>query len=261
MRVRACNFDLAIDAQIDMRNAFLLYLIGAKRRLGFDITGGGAFLTDVPEFQWGKVNLLEARLSLMDYLGINTDDKATELPVARESVEWAEAYLERNGFDKVKVVGIHPGASVREKLWQSEKFAGVTDYFRSSGYQPVIIEGPSDRETVGAIVSLCKVPPPRLKTELKNAVAFMSLCRLVLCLDSAALHIAGAVGTPAVAIYGPKWPELTKPFNDNIEVVWDENVDCRPCEYGHCKKKNFTCMDAISVEAVISKCQEMLWRA
>ena len=256
--LRKEKFDLAIDAQIDMRNAFLMYLIRAKRRLGYDITGGGAFLTDVPEFPVEMVNLLETRLSLLNYLSIDTSDKKTELAIGKENIEHVETYIKEKSLIKNKVVGIHPGASVKEKYWKSERFAKVIDHLVARGYCPVIIEGPDDRKSVDSILSLCKTQASRLKTSLKNVAAFMSSCRLIVCLDSAAIHIAGAVNTPVVALYGPKWPEMTRPFNDNIEIIWDDSFDCRPCEYGHCKNIGHSCMDAISSESVIRKIDKVL---
>lgn len=256
--LRREKYDLAIDAQIDMRNIFLMYLVGAKRRLGYDITGGKAFLTDVPEFPEGLYNLLEGRLSLLNHLYIDTSDKKTELPVEDKSRQWVESFLIQNNLHPQRLVGIHPGASLREKLWQPQRFTEIIDYLRSTGYQPVVIEGPQDKEIVDSIMHGCKTPATRLKTNLKNLVAFISRCRLIVCLDSAAIHIAGAVNVPVIAIYGPKWPELTKPVNDNIEILWSDDFDCRPCEYGHCEHIGHSCMDAISVDAVINKINEML---
>lgn len=257
-QLRNEKFDLSIDAQIDMRNAFLLYLTGAKRRLGYDITGGRIFLTDVPEFPKNIANLLEARLSLLNYLGVDTKDKTTELPIGQENNDWVDSYLEKHNLNKGKIVGIHPGASKKEKLWQAARFAKVIEFLNSRGYQPVIIEGPNEEKIVTSIISKCKVRPPSLSSNLKNVAAFISRCELTFCLDSAVIHLAGAVNIPTVAIYGPKWPELTKPFNYNIEIIWDESFKCRPCEYGNCKNKNYTCMDAIDADTVIQKIDKML---
>jgi len=256
--LRKENFDLAIDAQIDMRNAFLMYLVGAKRRLGYDITGGGVFLTDVPAFPVETVNFLQVRLSLLNYLGIDTSDKRTELAIGKKNIEHVETYIREKSLNKDKIVGIHPSASMKIRHWEPERFAEVINHLADRGYCPVIIEGPDDGKIVDTILSLCQAQPPRLKTSLKNVAAFMSCCRLIVCLDSAAIHIAAAVNTPVVALYGPKSPEMTKPFNDNIETIWDDSFDCRPCEYGHCKNIGHSCMDAISTEAVIRKVDAML---
>jgi lipopolysaccharide heptosyltransferase II len=234
-KLRKEKFDLAIDAQIDMRNVLLMFLIGAKTRLGYDITGGGIFLTDAPEFPDDKNNLLDARLSLLECLGIDCPDKSTELQIMQEAKEWVESYLAQNNLNENRLVAIHPGASVKEKLWQSEKFAEVVDYLANKGFEPVIIEGPNDSDTVNSIVSLCKTYPPIFKSNLKNVVAFISRCCLIICLDSAAIHLAAAVGTPVVAIYGPKWPELTRPSRDNMDSIGTESVIRKVDELLACK--------------------------
>lgn len=257
-RLRREKFDLAIDAQIDMRNAFLMYLAGARRRLGYSITGGETFLTDIPELPKNIDNLSEMRLSILNYLGIDTANKIAELVVTNRAQAWMDAYLVQAGFGGAKLVAVYPGASKSEKLWRCERFAEVIDYLYQKNYQPVLIEGPLDRIVVTAIVAKCKNHPPVLKTNLGNLVAFIQRCYLVICVDSASIHLAGAVNTPAIAIYGPKWPQLTLPFNNNIEAIWDKHFNCRPCEYGHCKNPGYTCMDAIQTKTVIDKIDKML---
>jgi len=201
---------------------------------------------------------LEGRLSLLHYLDIDTSDKKTALPVGDDNRQWIESFLIQNKLHPQRLVGIHPGASVREKLWQPQRFIEIIEYLFSNGYQPVVIEGPQDQEMVDSIIRECRISVIRLKTNLKNVVALISRCHLLICLDSAAIHIAGAANIPVIAIYGPKWPELTKPFNDNINILWSDDFDCRPCEYGHCKYEGQSCMDAIGVDAVIKIINEIL---
>ena len=166
--------------------------------------------------------------------------------------------MEQNNLKHHRIVGIHPGASKKEKLWEYEKFAEVVDYLSLKGYQPVLIEGPGDFNTVRDIILKCNTKPPRVKTSLKNVVAFISRCKLIICLDSSAVHIAAAVGTPVIALYGPQSPDYTKPFSNNIEIIWNENLHCRPCEYGKCKYEFNLCMQSISSDQVINKIDKFL---
>jgi ADP-heptose:LPS heptosyltransferase len=241
-----------------MRNIILMYLSGTKRRLGYNITGGDLFLTDLPEFPEHIDNLLHARLSILSYLGIDITDKSTELPIGEENRLWAKSFLSENKIDCQRLIAIHPGASVKENRWQPDRFVKVIEYLCLKGYQPVIIEGPIDEYAVNAIVSKCNLPILRVKTGLKNVAALISSCRLIICLDSASMHIAGAVKTPAVVIFGTKWPEVTRPFNDNISVLWDDSFDCRPCKNDSCENTGQSCMDAISAEAVIQEINKRL---
>lgn len=254
LRRRKC--DLAIDAQIDMRNAILMFLIGAKNRLGYAVTGGGSFLTHIAQFPEEMGNLLEARLSILKYLGITEFDQTTMLPVGKDPLTKAKSFLEEHKIDRKKLVVIHPGASKKEKRWSSTKFSEVIAFLEERGMTVVILEGPEDRKIVSEIQEKVANPIICFEGRLRDVTAFMSQCRLLICLDSAAIHLAGATGTAALAIYGPKWPLLTRPSADNIKVIWNEKLDCRPCEYGHCKQKTILCMESITSSDVINKIEE-----
>lgn len=258
LSLRREGFDLVIDAQIDFRNAFLMFLTGARRRIGYDIVGGRTFLTDVPEFPDGVVHLLEGRLSLLNYMGIDTGDKSYERLVDMDSIRWAECFVFENGIAGRKIVAVHPGASVREKLWGAEKFARVIGYLDGAGFCPVLVEGPGDGPVVSGIKGFMKKDVITLKTGLKNLMAFFDVCSLVVCLDSAASHLASAVNTPAVVLYGPQWPHLAKPFDEQIVAVWKDGIDCRPCAYTECGKTVNRCMQDISVDDVITSIKRLL---
>lgn len=248
--LRRQKFDLAIDAQIDFRNIFLMYLAGARRRLGYDIVGGRLFLTDIPEFPRDVVHLLEGRLSVLRYLGADIQDKTYRLPLSADARQWLDLFWKGKGLSGREVVAIHPGASTIEKLWRADRFVEVIRFLQKRQYVPVLIEGPQDTDVVEEILGLLGGDILVLKSSLAHCMAFFSRCRLLICLDSAASHLASAVGTPAVVLYGPQWPFLAKPFDDHIVAVWNENVDCRPCVYKKCQKPVHDCMEKISVQDV-----------
>jgi len=251
-KLRKEHFDLSIDAKIDFRNIFLMYLIGAKRRLGYDITGGRAFLTDIPEFPMDVVHISEASLSLLNYMGSDTSNKTTELFVSEDAINWVEDFLKNISDSSEKLIGIHPGASKEERLWKPDRFAKVIESLRSKNYYPVIIAGPKDERVTNEIVSLLdNYHIPVVRTSLRNVVALVKKCKLIICLDSGILHIGAAVGTPCVSLYGPNSPEETRPLTGNSIALFNDKLDCRPCEYGKCKKGKNICMTSIKVENVL----------
>ncbi len=256
--LRKRKIDLAIDAKIDMRNALLMFLIGAKRRLGYAITGGSSFLTDVPEFPENILNLLEARLSILNYLGIECTDKSTILPVNENSLITVENFIKENNIDQKKLIGIHPGASKKEKLWPAKNYGKVIKYLIDKEMAVVLIEGPNDKQIIKEIQKQLITPVPTFRGSLQEVLGFISRCRLLICLDSAAIHLGSAVGTSILAIYGPKWPELTKPLVENVRILWNETLECRPCEYGKCKFKTNICMESITPEQVIYVINELI---
>jgi heptosyltransferase II len=258
--LRGRGIDLAIDAQIDVRNAFTMFMIGVKRRLGYVLTGGGRFLTDAPPYPANVSNLLEARLSLLNYLGIDCNDKSTLLPIQPSNVKFAESFLKINNLSKDNFVCIHPGASKQEKLWPALNFAEVINYLYGNGYYPVIIEGPMDGDIVNALQKAVVATIPCFKGTIAQVMALISLARLLVCLDSSAIHFAGAAGTSALAIYGPQPPSLTKPFASNIKIIWNDSLDCRPCEYGVCKYGINKCMESIKPKQVMEEINKIIAR-
>lgn len=258
IKLKSRRIDLAIDAQIDVRNAFAMFMTGAKRRLGYAITGGKRFLTDVPHCPADVNNLLEARLSLLNYLGIDCSDKSTSLPIQSAHIIHAESFLKLHNISKAQLICIHPGASRHEKLWPALNYAEVIDYLYGTGYMPVLFEGPMDGAIVETIQKTVGHEVPCFKGTITQVMAFVSLAKLLICLDSSAVHFASAVGAPALAIYGPQSPALTRPFASNIQVLWNDALDCRPCEYGACQQGINKCMTSISARSVIQHISSML---
>lgn len=249
--LRSERFDLAFDAQIDLRNLFIMRLVAANHRIGHDVTGGKWLLTAIPKFPEDISSLLRARLSIVSVFDLDITDIRTELPVSDLSLACAGNFLMNNAIDRSLLIGVHPGASVPEKRWPAGRFAKVIDWLRQAGYHPVLISGPDDGQVISAIQSAFSTTIPVFAASLSNLVGFISLCKLLICLDSAAVHIAGAVGTPAVAIYGPKEPSLTLPEVPWVSACWSGDLSCRPCRYGNCTMPNENCMDAVSVDEVI----------
>ena len=257
LKLRKEKFDLAIDAQIDFRNIFFMFLTGAKNRLGYDIVGGRLFLTHIPDFPKNVRHLLEARLSVLSACGIENPEKQYHLEPSQEAEEWVRDFFkERPWMSAQDIVAIHPGASTIEKLWPSERFAKVIEFLSEHKYPVVLIQGPQDEKTVQEINDCLKVKVPIVKATLGHLLSFFNQCRLVICLDSAASHLAYAAGAPAVVLYGPQWPFSAKPLDDRIVAVWIQDLDCRPCIYNSCKSN--VCMSKITVESVLDAVQKLL---
>ncbi len=258
LQLRKRKIEIAIDAQIDIRNAMLMFLIGAKRRLGYALTGGSSFLTDNPEFPKDISNLLEARLSVLRCLGIECEDKNTFLPLNQDCLNFVDTFLLKKNIDRDKLIGIHPGASKKEKLWSAKKFADIIQYLQLKGFHIVLIMGPHDDEIIKEIQQEVGKALLIFKSSLSYVVAFISRCKLLICLDSASVHIASAVGTHSIALYGPMMPWLSKPFTSGIDIIWNEMLDCRPCEWGKCKYQTNICMESINPEQVIEMLKKKL---
>jgi len=123
-------------------------------------------------------------------------------------------------------------------------------HLQSRGLQPVLIEGPKEKRLADEIEKEFENKLIRYKGSLQDVTAIISLSKFVICLDSAAVHLAAAVNTPTIALYGPQSPALTKPPFRNIAYLWNDKLRCRPCIYGKCKFDTNICMSSISSDDV-----------
>jgi ADP-heptose:LPS heptosyltransferase len=251
--LRAERFDLILDARGDVRNNLLAFLIGAKRRVGYNWTGGGFFLTDVVKANRNKLHRVDAWATLLRYLGLKDSDLKPIVNLLPEEKEWADVFLESNGIDRNKpLVGIHPGARIKTRCWPLERFVKIAGYLRQKDIQTAFfIEPGGYGENVSLPEGCLKV-----KVDLRKYMAVVKKLDFLVCNDGGAMHIATAVGTPVVAIFGPTEQEWFGPYGDNNVVVIREGISCRPCS-DRCRYKESYCLTSIAVNEVIGGVEKM----
>jgi ADP-heptose:LPS heptosyltransferase len=256
IRLRKLKIDLAFEFRGDIRNIFLLYLIGAKRRISYNFTGGTYWLTDIappPE----SLHIIDRNLNLVRMLGVKIRHSLPKLHIPLDKLEIAKKYLD----EKVsgRKIFIHPGASQRKRLWAPEKFALVVDFLYENGYMPVLISGPQDKDLIHKIQNKCKLKPYVLSVPLRELPAYLSLCEIFIGTDSGVAHIAAALGKNMIVLFGPQLPLLTAPKGDgNIRVIIKNGFECRPCSGSLCKHNNNACMEAIELEDVKIAIQQLM---
>jgi heptosyltransferase-2 len=158
-------------------------------------------------------------------------------------------------------VAISPGASQATKRWPPERFAEVARAVADAGATVVLAGGPADRPALRAFSAACSVPVAADLTALRVdalAAALSEVDLLVAC-DSGPVHLASAVGTPALAIFGPTSPERWGPKAPGRVVSL--SLPCAPCSnHGgdRCPKGHHRCMVDLAPEAVIKVALEML---
>lgn len=255
MQLRREKYDLSLDARGDIRNNLLSFLIGAKRRIGYDWTGGGYFLTDVLPHAYEKKHRVEAWIKILDHLHVEAENTRPSLYVSEEEQREADNFLvTKNVGNGDLLIGIHPGAGRKVRCWPLARFAEVAHYLNDKYKARIIVfvepqgygnDIPIHGEFIKAGVGL---------RELKALIKRLSL---LICNDSGVMHIAGAVNTKTVAIFGPGDKTRIGPYGENHEIVMDTNVSCRPC-FDYCKyPKNF-CLESISVNDVVKAISKII---
>lgn len=265
-RVRDSRFHLALIPHRSMRSALLATMAGISQRAGF-WSSAGFFMFTRHVTRRRKVHEVERNLDLLRTLGYRFQLKPPRVYPGEGDRRQAEAFLTRQGIHGGQmVVGVAPGSVWPTKRWLPEGFAQVIrGLWEKRGAQAVLLGSQADRELCRQIAQQAgkKVPVAAGELSLLPAAALMESCRLVLSNDSAAAHLAAAVGRPVVAIFGPTVPDFGfAPFGEQHLIV-QKQVECRPCGiHGgrRCPRKTFACMREIAPQQVLKVTLAMLDR-
>jgi heptosyltransferase-2 len=215
--LRAYNFDLAFQCRPHVREYALLALSGARRRVGCAKAGWDRALTDAIPCGGYDLQKKDAWLRLLEPLGGSKEIETPGLSVSRDEQLWATEFLQANGADPSNLlVAIHPGASIPEKRWPIERFEQVARDLRGRANVDVLafIEPGGYGSSLAQIDGV--VPA---KVELRQMVALLARCDLLVCNDSGPMHIAGALGVPTVAVFGSGISRQFAPLGDRHELV------------------------------------------
>ncbi|MCC6483993.1 MAG: glycosyltransferase family 9 protein [Armatimonadetes bacterium] len=236
----------------------LARLSGSPRRIGFTRTKLGWLLTDRvvkigPPSTANNLRLLEAvgiKPARTDYVGL--------LKAPLGEMGRMEATLADMGVPHSKrLVVLGPGASPKRSIkeWTDQGFAAVADHFSALPDTAVAIVG-----TVSADPILQHTHGPVLdfttRTSLKDLAALLARADLFIGVDSGALHVAGAVGTPAVGLYGPSDPKFTGPQGPG-SIALSHPVPCHPCFQTECSVGR-KCLELLQPEEVIEAAEKVL---
>jgi len=157
-----------------------------------------------------------------------------------------------------RFVAINPMARWKTKLWEPQRFASLADRIQKDLSLRVIFTGSGhDRPSIDKIINNMVEKPINLagQTSLKELAYLCSRCRLVVSTDTGPMHVAAAMGTPTVAIFGPTAPWRTGPYGNGHRVVREE-LDCSPCFKKRCA--HLTCMKRITTEKIFEAVQKVL---
>lgn len=214
--VAKAKFDYCLDFSRTDRSAFLTALSGAQRRITYDtIRREPVRQLSYNEFvpsQVRFVHTIDHHLALLAPLGVHDVSREIRLKLPAASQARAEGVISQEGLGESFVV-LHPGSARAEKFWIARRWAEVAD--RISGEERVrcaLTGGKSrmEQEHIAQIKAHLQYPIADLsgKLDLLSLAALLQRARLLVTIDSAPMHLAGALGTPQVALFGP-----TNPFH------------------------------------------------
>jgi heptosyltransferase-3 len=260
--LRRHRFDLAVELSAGDRGAFLAWASGARERVGFARPRQpfwqrrGIFTRLVPRPPV-RMHMVEHYLEALRALG--ADPRHPRLAF------YGDEEAERRAADRLAELGVadrpyavvHPGAGWRFKCWTPAGYARVIDALEAERGLPVVLTGapgPLDRELAEEILARCRMRPRVLvgETSLMELGVIIARARLLFGVDSAPMHLAAAVGTPAAALFGPSGDFNWGPWGEGHLVI-KKGWDCQPCGRDGCEGSKISrCLTELTPEEVLA---------
>lgn len=261
--LRKGQYDLGILLTHSFSSAWWFWQGNVALRLGYAGRGRSFLLTKsvaLPE-EIHTQHLVVTYKMLLAPLGIPLSPTPPRLFLSDKEVEMARTLLQQHGVSKESlVVGINPGATYGSaKCWLPERFREVTLRLLEAEQDLFVIYF-GDQPTAQLAKEICQQLPPRVVnlaglTSLRELAALISVCNVLLTNDSGPMHIADALETPIVALFGSTNEVVTGPYR-NGQVI-HKHVSCSPCYLRTCPI-DFRCMKQIEAEEVFDKIMRAL---
>ncbi len=250
-------YDLVIDFHGLFKSAVVVLLSGGRRRLGYDSLqeGSGLVLNEkVPEDM--TRHAVDRYLDFPRHLGCNVGKPEFPIGLRESHLRRVKELLVAQSVDTASgFVAISPVAYWETKLWDEVKFAAVCDLIVRELGRPVVFTGESPEGPITRIRERMNTPSASLAgaTTLRELAALYREASVLLTTDSGPMHLAAAVGTPVVALFGPTSPERTGPYGEG-HIVIRRGLGCSPCFRKACE--TLECMKTITVDEVFRAVRE-----
>lgn len=259
--LRRKRFDLGFDLRGDLRNILLMTLAGVRYRVGFDIAGGRGLLNQVGEYD-ETLHQTELNLKLITSQRVDKAGFKPEIYLSKEERESARERLNHLGVrEKDILVAVHPEAGYPAKKWGAEPFKHLIEDLLSNPRYKVLIVGLSGARAVAeTFASEARVINLTGVLLLRELIAVLSHCHLLIGNDSGPSHIAQALGVPVVvAASGTNVYERWGIWRQPSRILKHE-VPCAPCHLSVCNVPGHPCMSEISVNQVSKVAEELIRR-
>lgn len=239
------------DLVVNLRDSFVARCIGAKH--------------------WGLVRGDRERHAVTRYLevlskqGIDTTDAHPYLQLTKEEQATATRFLTDAGVKSERpLIGIHPGGNWIYKLWSAEKYAQLASTLSQEKNADILLfAGPNERKLQAQVSGSMDTSPILVKTEnLREVAALIAACDVYIGNDTGPMHIAAAVGTPVIALFGSTNHIRSGPYGEMHTVVQSGmDLGCNPCHPGRnpggCGAGSCAVIDGIAVEQLLKVVSNM----
>ncbi len=264
--VKRGGYGCAIIPHRSLRSALLARAAGIPVRVGFDASAGRMLFTRTVSYE-KDIHEIDRNLRLLEGIGLGRSARVAPLIAPGEASKTAVAgFLSGSGGARGRrIVAIAPGTLWNTKRWPGERYAAVADGLVKLGYLVVLIGGPEDLALCGSIaggaVGGAGILNACGRFDVRGSAELIRQSVLLICNDSAPLHLATAVGTPVLAIFGATIPGFGfGPIGVRDTVMETGGLSCRPCSIhggDRCPIGTFECMLRITPQMVLDEVASM----
>jgi heptosyltransferase-2 len=261
--IRRGDYDLGVLLTNSLSSAWWFYRGHVKERIGFKDPLRSLLLTRAIPYPKNKENqhLTKTYKALLEPLGIPLSNTLPQLFVTQEEIDWAKAFLKRMGIDVEQdlLIGVNPGAAYGSaKCWLPDRFVAFAKKMLENPKVKIVFFG--DPKGAPLVSSITEQLPKQVvdlagKTTIRELMALIRCCRAILTNDSGPMHIAAALGTPLLALFGSTSHVKTGPLPQG--KVIHKDVECSPCYKRTCPI-DFRCMTRIETQEVVQAMQRIL---
>ena len=256
--LRRRRYDVVLDLQGLLKSAMYVVAAGAPVRVGLADAreGAGWVLTHRVPVPPQPVHAVERYLALAAAVDAREAVRDFTIPLGSDDLEAARRLLD--DLPRPRVV-LHPAARWETKLWEVERWRAVAASLADEGAGVVVTGGPADAAMAAAICDGLRQAPRSLvgRISLKTLAAVLRSADLMITVDSGPMHIAAALGTPVLALFGPTDPARTGPLG--CGRVLRRPLPCSPCLQRRCQiAETRRCMRDLDVQEVLAAARELL---
>ncbi len=260
--IRAERYQVALDLQGLLKSALWGVLGGVRWRFGGHRMREGTplLMRRIPVPENPKRHVVQQYLDAIRWFGVPIPEPIVfPLFVPESAYQSARAKLEEVGVAlNAPLITLNPSAGRVWKRWDIAKFAELSDRIeREWGIPCVFVGGPGDKPLAEQLQALKRVPLRHLtgRTSIKELMALIALSTVHVCGDTGSAHIASALGTPCVALFGPTDPDRTGPYGQRALVLYLRD-QCTQCPANECVRKE--CLQWITVPMVLEQIQRVV---
>ena len=269
-RLRSKRYDLLIHLTEHPRGAWLARVLGCRYAVAPDYRDKPAFWRKSFTHRYSlplnpRRHTVESNLDALRRIGVQPSMQERRVQLVSGGPAEAEVreILAANGLHEKSFVHIHPTSRWQFKCWPAEQMGQLIDQLAGRGERIVLSAAPSDaeRDMVQAVLRHSRhcVTDLSGRLSLKSLAALSARAKLFIGVDSAPMHIAAAMGTPVVALFGPSGEAQWGPWQVMHRIVSSDAHPCRPCGNDGCGGGKISdCLVQLPLNRVLRAVDELL---